>query len=56
MHYGVSFTPDQLKSGKVEYNYRVGAGSMSEAPGISVFLKEDGKIYHTRHGPEPARA
>lgn len=47
LDYGVSFTPDQLQSGKVEYNYRVGGGSMSEAPGISVFLKRDGKIYHT---------
>jgi hypothetical protein len=43
----VSFAPDQLNGGKVEYNYRQFQWSMSEAPGISVFLKDDGKIYHT---------
>ncbi len=45
--YGVSFTPEQLKAGKADYNYRMEQVSMSEAPGISVFLKEDGRIYHT---------
>ena len=46
--YHVSFTPDELRAGKVEYNYRPIPWSMSEAPGISVFLKDgDGKIYHT---------
>jgi predicted dithiol-disulfide oxidoreductase (DUF899 family) len=45
--YGVSFTPDDLKAGKVDYNYRPTPFPMSEAPGISVFLKDDEKIYHT---------
>jgi predicted dithiol-disulfide oxidoreductase (DUF899 family) len=45
--YHVSFAPDQLTRGKVEYNYHLVPWSMSEAPGISVFLKDDGKIYHT---------
>jgi predicted dithiol-disulfide oxidoreductase (DUF899 family) len=45
--YRVSFTPDELKAGEVEYNYRLTAWSGSEAPGISVFLEEDGRIYHT---------
>ncbi len=46
--YRVSFTRDELKAGKADYNYRVDSASMSEAPGISVFLKdEDGRIYHT---------
>jgi predicted dithiol-disulfide oxidoreductase (DUF899 family) len=45
--YRVSFTPDQLQTGEVEYNYWVIPWSMSEAPGISVFLKDDGQIYHT---------
>ncbi len=45
--YHVSFAPDQLADGKVEYNYHLFPWSMSEAPGISVFLKDDGKIYHT---------
>ena len=46
--YHVSFKPDELKGEKVEYNFRPEQWSMSEGPGISVFLKdEDGKIYHT---------
>ena len=45
--YHVSFTPDQLRSGKVEYNYRLTSWSGSEAPGISVFLKDGDQIYHT---------
>ena len=45
--YRVSFTPDELGGGKVDYNYRMTPFPMSEAPGISVFLKEDGQIYHT---------
>ena len=45
--YHVSFTPEALKAGKVEYNYRPTAWSGTEAPGISVFLKEGDKIYHT---------
>jgi len=46
--YHVSFAEDKLKKNAVDYNYRVRAWSMSEAPGISVFFKdEDGKIYHT---------
>ena len=45
--YRVSFTPEELAAGKVDYNYRMEPVSMSEAPGISVFLKEGGRIYHT---------
>jgi predicted dithiol-disulfide oxidoreductase (DUF899 family) len=45
--YQVSFAPDQLDNGKVEYNYRDFQWSMSEAPGISVFFKDSDKIYHT---------
>ncbi|MHB8629542.1 MAG: DUF899 domain-containing protein [Aggregatilineales bacterium] len=46
--YHVSFRPDELKVGEVEYNYRPSRFPMSEAPGISVFFKDDdGKIYHT---------
>jgi len=45
--YHVSFTQDELKAGAVEYNYRPAPFSMSEAPGISVFFKDDGQIYHT---------
>ncbi len=45
--YHVSFTPAGLKAGKVEYNYRLADWSGTEAPGISVFLKDGDKIYHT---------
>jgi len=46
--YQVSFTPEQLAAGQAEYNYRVDPISIgSEAPGVSVFTREDGKIYHT---------
>ena len=45
--YRVSFTPDELEAGEVDYNYGMEPVSMSEAHGISVFLKEDGRIYHT---------
>lgn len=44
--YHVSFTPDELK-GKVDYNYHLDSWGMSEAPGISVFLKDGERIYHT---------
>jgi predicted dithiol-disulfide oxidoreductase (DUF899 family) len=45
--YQVSFTPEELDAGEVEYNYRRTGWSGSEAPGISVFLKADEEIYHT---------
>jgi predicted dithiol-disulfide oxidoreductase (DUF899 family) len=45
--YRVSFTPEELNADEVEYNYRRTRWSGSEAPGISVFLKADGEIYHT---------
>ncbi len=45
--YHVSFTPDELRAGKVEYNYRLFRAEGSEGPGISVFLNDGGKIYHT---------
>ena len=45
--YHVSFGLDELKRERVDYNYRTRPWSLSEAPGISVFLKENGRIYHT---------
>jgi len=46
--YHVSFTADELQAPTVEYNYQATHFPLSEAPGISVFLKdEDGQIYHT---------
>jgi predicted dithiol-disulfide oxidoreductase (DUF899 family) len=45
--YQVSFSPDQLEAGEIQYNYRSTRWSGSEAPGISVFIMEDGGVYHT---------
>ncbi len=47
--YRVSFTDAERATGKVDYNYGMFPWSvMSEAPGISVFLKgDDGRIFHT---------
>ena len=43
----VSFTPEQLAKGKVEYNYALIDGE-EELPGISVFAKNAaGEVFHT---------
>ncbi|MEO8164776.1 MAG: thioredoxin family protein [Betaproteobacteria bacterium] len=44
----VSFTPEELARGAVYYNYGMTAFPAEEAPGISVFYKDDaGEIFHT---------
>jgi predicted dithiol-disulfide oxidoreductase (DUF899 family) len=46
--YAVSFTQDQLKSGATVYNFGTSGFSVEEAPGISVFYRdENGDIFHT---------
>ncbi len=46
--FGVTFTPEELQQGPVHYNYAETPFSMTEAPGISAFYKdEDGTVYHT---------
>lgn len=45
--YHVSFTPEQLAEGRAEYNYETISPPMSELPGLSVFIRDDGKIFHT---------
>jgi predicted dithiol-disulfide oxidoreductase (DUF899 family) len=46
--YHVSFTPEQVASGKVYYNYGETANAGEEMPGLSVFYKDaDGTIAHT---------
>jgi predicted dithiol-disulfide oxidoreductase (DUF899 family) len=46
--FGVSFRPEDVESGRAQYNYAPGTFPMSEAPGLSVFYRdEDGSIYHT---------
>ncbi len=44
--YHVSFTPEEQKT--AVYNYNAGGFGSSEAPGVSVFAKDDtGNIFHT---------
>jgi predicted dithiol-disulfide oxidoreductase (DUF899 family) len=46
--YGVSFTPDEVKSGAKVYNFGTSDFHIEEAPGISVFYRnEAGEIFHT---------
>ena len=46
--FAVSFTPEELATGEVAYNYRKGYFPAEEAPGISVFAKDDaGAVFHT---------
>ena len=46
--YHVSFTPEQLATGKVTYNYETTEASIEELSGISVFYKDEkGDIFHT---------
>ena len=45
---GVAFTPEEIESGTAHYNYRSAGFPMSEAPGLSAFVKDEaGAIYHT---------
>lgn len=46
--YHVSFTPEEMEKGEMFHNFRTMKFPSSEAPGASVFCKdEDGTIYHT---------
>ena len=46
--YHVSFTPEAQEKGEVYYNYKVGRPFSPEAPGISVFYKDEkGNNFHT---------
>jgi predicted dithiol-disulfide oxidoreductase (DUF899 family) len=46
--YHVSFTKEEMDSGKVDYNYGQVEFGSEEAPGASVFYKNDaGEIFHT---------
>jgi len=46
--FAVSFTEAELASGSVEYNYKSGPFPSTEAPGLSVFYKDNaGDIFHT---------
>jgi predicted dithiol-disulfide oxidoreductase (DUF899 family) len=44
----VSFTPEELARGEVYYNFGMTAFPAEEAPGISLFYKNDaGEVFHT---------
>jgi predicted dithiol-disulfide oxidoreductase (DUF899 family) len=46
--FDVSFTPEEMAKGEVYYNYRKQFFPLPDAPGISVFYKDDaGEVYHT---------
>jgi predicted dithiol-disulfide oxidoreductase (DUF899 family) len=46
--FNVSFSKEEIEMSDVVYNYRQGAFSAEEAPGVSVFYKDDqGNIFHT---------
>jgi predicted dithiol-disulfide oxidoreductase (DUF899 family) len=46
--YHVSFTKEEMAKGKVSYNYEMSGFASEEAPGASVFYKnEAGEIFHT---------
>ncbi|MGH6640877.1 MAG: DUF899 domain-containing protein [Polaromonas sp.] len=46
--FGVSFTPEQRAKGEVPYNYTLQPFPAEEAPGISMFYKDDaGEVLHT---------
>jgi len=46
--YHVSFSEEALQEGSIYYNYTMMEFPVTEAPGLSVFLKDgDGEIFHT---------
>ena len=46
--FGVSFRADERQAGAVTYNYRKGSLPREEAPGISVFARNQaGAVFHT---------
>lgn len=46
--YGVSFTPEQITSGAKVYNFGTSGFGVEEAPGISVFYRDEaGNVFHT---------
>jgi len=46
--FDVSFTPDEMEKGEMNYNYENRKFPSEEAPGISVFYKdEQGDVFHT---------
>jgi predicted dithiol-disulfide oxidoreductase (DUF899 family) len=46
--FGVSFTPDDVAKGEINYNYGTWPHAYEEWPGVSAFYKDDaGDVFHT---------
>ena len=46
--FDVTFTPEELEKGEMYYNYEMRGFPSEEAPGVSVFTKDDaGDVFHT---------
>jgi predicted dithiol-disulfide oxidoreductase (DUF899 family) len=45
--YNVSFSKEEMSSGKAIYNYESSGFPSEEGPGASVFYRKDGEIFHT---------
>jgi predicted dithiol-disulfide oxidoreductase (DUF899 family) len=45
--YNVSFSEEALKRGEAFYNYRTQKITRPELPGVSVFFRDGGQIFHT---------
>jgi predicted dithiol-disulfide oxidoreductase (DUF899 family) len=46
--FGVSFTPEELAKGRINYNYGTWPHTGEEWPGVSAFYKDDaGDVFHT---------
>lgn len=43
----VSFTPEDLASGAVDYNYAATKFPLEEAPGLSVFVRDGDELFHS---------
>jgi len=46
--YQASFTADEMESGEMFYNFKMGSFPADESPGVSVFFKNpDGEVFHS---------
>ncbi|HXW94059.1 MAG TPA: thioredoxin family protein [Terriglobales bacterium] len=46
-HFQVSVSRQEIEGGKTEYNYEPSSFPSEERPGLSVFCRKDGEIFHT---------
>ena len=45
--FGVTFGPEDFARGPIQYNYAPASMKMTDLPGFSTFIKQDGDVYHT---------